>query len=235
MTRVESAKPLLDATQRLVRAVDALTEDDLAADSELPGWTRAHLVAHLTLNAEALEAVMRGFEDDEQVPMYSSAAARNEHISELADSTPAQLRERFLGSVTLFNSALTAVPAGNWTGRFSKLAGTEQTIPRSELWRLRLLEVEIHHADLAIGYGPSDWPEDFLDAVFNAVVEDREGGPPMMLRTPDGDVPVTAGGHREGTPTIWGTRADLTWWLLGRGGGRHLQAEGPLPELEPWR
>ncbi len=234
MTRVESAEPLLEATQRLVRAVDALTQDELAADSELPGWTRGHVVAHLTLNAEALEAVMHGFETDEQVAMYPSAAARDAQIYELADSSPAELRERFLSSVTLFNQALTAVPGIEWAGVFDKFADGEPTVPRSELWRMRLLEVEIHHADLAIGYAPDDWPEDFLDTVFNMVVEDRQDrpdSPGMMLRTPDGDVPINGGGG----PMIWGTRAALTWWLLGRGGGRHLQAESPLPELEAWR
>ena len=44
----------------------------------------------------------------------------------------------------------------------------------------------MHHADLAAGYSPADWPEAFLDAAFTAIVEDRQDGPALRLRTPDG-------------------------------------------------
>ena len=46
---------LRDADHRLVRTVDGLSDEQLAAPSLLPGWTRAHVVAHLALNAEALD------------------------------------------------------------------------------------------------------------------------------------------------------------------------------------
>ena len=40
---------------------------------------------------------------------------------------------------------------------------------------MRHREVDIHHADLDAGYGPADWPEDFLDEMFDRVVRDRDG------------------------------------------------------------
>ena len=49
---------LPEATQRLVRTVDGLDDDALAAPSGLPDWTRAHVVAHLALNAEGLASVL---------------------------------------------------------------------------------------------------------------------------------------------------------------------------------
>ena len=58
---------------------------------------------------------------------------------------------------------------------------------------MRHREVDIHHADLDAGYGPADWPEDFLDEMFNRVVRDRGDGPAALLRTPDGDVPLAGG------------------------------------------
>jgi maleylpyruvate isomerase len=42
----------------LIRTVDALGADELAAPSLLPGWTRAHVVAHLALNGTALAGVL---------------------------------------------------------------------------------------------------------------------------------------------------------------------------------
>ena len=48
-------------TQRLVRTVDGLDDDALGGSPALlPGWTRAHVVAHLALNAEGLAGALRG-------------------------------------------------------------------------------------------------------------------------------------------------------------------------------
>ena len=51
---------LESATRRLVRSVDAMTDDQFAEPSLLPGWTRGHVVAHLTLNAEGLAGALEG-------------------------------------------------------------------------------------------------------------------------------------------------------------------------------
>src|SRR3954454_11768831 len=92
---------LQEANQRLVRGVDALHGDDWAAPSLLPGWTRSHVVAHLTLNAEALAGALDGASRGEPVPMYASQEARDADIEELAGADAADLRERLLASVTV--------------------------------------------------------------------------------------------------------------------------------------
>ncbi len=231
MTHVQQLDGLVEATQRLVRTVDALSDDDLAAPSVLPGWSRAHVVAHLTLNAEGLAQVLEGVVTGEDVPMYLSQEARDADIEELAAADPAPLRERFLASTTAFQEAVYAVPEGGWAGDFRRLAAGDVIIRRIAIPGMRHREVDIHHADLDAGYGPADWPEDFLDEMFNRVVRDREDGPAALLRTPDGDVPLAGGDG----PVVTGSRADLTWWLLGRGGGAGLGAEPELPSLRSWR
>ena len=45
---------------RLVRTVDGFTGDDWSLPTGLPGWTRAHVVAHLALNAEGLVGALGG-------------------------------------------------------------------------------------------------------------------------------------------------------------------------------
>ena len=57
---------------RLVRTVDAITDDQWRQPSLLPGWTRAHVVAHLTLNAEGLSGALEGVHEGRPVPMYAS-------------------------------------------------------------------------------------------------------------------------------------------------------------------
>ena len=88
MTHVQQLDGLVEATQRLVRTVDSLSDDDLAAPSVLPGWSRAHVVAHLTLNAEGLAGVLAGVVEGEDVPMYRSQEDRDADIEELAAGAP---------------------------------------------------------------------------------------------------------------------------------------------------
>jgi maleylpyruvate isomerase len=231
MTRVESLDGLVDATQRLVRSVDAIPDDALAEPSALPGWSRAHVVAHLTLNAEGLAGVLRGVAEGADVPMYASLERRDGDIEALAGLPPADLRDRFLASTTDVQDAVVAVPEGGWAGDFRRVDGDEQLVARISIPAMRHREVEIHHVDLLVGYAAADWPEEFLGEVFDRVRRDRADGPGALLRTPDGDVPLGGGAG----PLVTGSRADLTWWLLGRGGGAGLTADPALPELGRWR
>jgi maleylpyruvate isomerase len=230
-TRVEPLDHLLDATQRLVRTVDSLHDDTLAEPSVLPGWSRGHVVAHVTLNAEAFIEVLRGFKEGLDIPMYPSEGARADDIEALVEGSGAELRERFLASTTVFHEAVVAVPDGSWAGEFRRLASGGQVFQRVDLPGMRHREVEIHHADLDAGYGPARWPREFLDETFDRVVRDRAGGPPLHLRTPEGDVQVGSGDG----PVVTGSRVDLTWWLLGRGDGQGLHGDPHLPELGAWR
>lgn len=221
---------LAEATQRLVRTVDALDETSLGAASLLPGWTRRHVVAHVILNAEALARVMDGLARGEARAMYASAPARDADINDLSQAHQTELRDRFLASTTWFAEAARTVPPDGWTGVFERVP-SGPVFPRAAIVGMRHREVEIHHADLGVDYTVTDWPEEFLDTVFNQIVADRGETTSMMLRTPDGAVLVGDGYG----PVVTGTRARLTWWLLGRGSGEGLSADPELPTLGAWR
>ena len=75
---------LHESTQRLVRTVDSLPDAAFAEPSGLPDWTRAHVIAHLALNAEGLAGALTGLVQGEPTPMYSSPEARDADIAELA-------------------------------------------------------------------------------------------------------------------------------------------------------
>ena len=53
-----------EATSRLVRTADAVTDDEAAAPSLLPDWSRGHVLTHIARNADGLtlmvEAANRG-------------------------------------------------------------------------------------------------------------------------------------------------------------------------------
>ncbi|MFF2195631.1 maleylpyruvate isomerase family mycothiol-dependent enzyme [Streptomyces sp. NPDC058157] len=216
-----------EATKRLLNAVAKMDNASLSQESHLPGWTRGHILAHLARNADALVNVFEGR------PMYESAAARDadierdsgrpleEHLTDLRDSAA-----RFLA---------TTEPAQDWQ-RTVELRNGVTDLAANVPFR-RLVEVELHHVDLNIGYELSDLPAEFADREI-AFLADRWSGrpdvPPVTLLFPDGETVARTGGT-EGTPVVLsGARDDLLGWLAGRGlKGAHLAIEAgdAVPEL----
>lgn len=217
----------------LNRTVDTMSADDLAAPSLLPGWSRAHLVAHLALNGYALAAVLDGVGRGDTVAMYESDEQRDAEIDELAQSDIAELRERLLAATTAFNEAVEAVEPHRWDGVFTRTPGGPAW-PAATIVGTRRREVEIHHVDLGSAYLRQDWPDDFVRELLDVVSVDQAASGPFQLRATDLGWDWSVGG--DGGPTVMGTGADLGWWLTGRGGGEGLACEsGELPRLGPWR
>ena len=158
------------ADRELVRTVDGLPDEAYAEPSLLPGWTRAHVIAHLTLNAEGLGGVLHGAHLGETRTMYASQEARDGDIDDLAAVEPTELRERVRASTGWFTEALEAMAPGDWDGRFDRTPGG-RSIALVNVPLMRLREVEIHHADLDAGYSAADWDEDFCAVLLESLTK----------------------------------------------------------------
>lgn len=221
------------ADRSLIGTVEGLTDDQLAAPSLLPGWTRAHVVAHLALNAEALTGVLRGAASGEPVPMYPSQAVRDSDIEELAGASRDELRARLVQGTEGFAEAA-ADPPDPGDARFDRVPGGP-SLPVAAVRLMRWREVEIHHADLDAGYTRADWTDDFTVALLDSMAH-RPWLRPGRLQATDlgrsweyGD---RAGGD---VPTISGQARDLGWWATGRGTGEGLTTDhDTLPEVQGW-
>ncbi len=225
---------LAAAGQRLVRSVDGLHGDDWRAPSLLPGWSRAHVVAHLALNGEALRDVLRGVIEQDPVPMYASQEQRDADIEELAAAEPPELRERLLVTLTEFSDAALAVPHETWEGRFDRTPGG-QSLPLLVAPVMRLREIEIHHVDLALDYSPDDWPQAFAELVVDGMVrrlELEEGFRIAPLDTPKTwDVDNTG----DDPAVVTGPVAHVAWWLTGREPSPQVTcSRGDLPTIQSW-
>lgn len=227
-----AADLITDADRALVRTVDGLDEAAYAGPSLLPGWTRAHVVAHLALNAEGLAGVLHGAHVGRPQPMYSSPEGRDSDIADLAAADPAELRERLLAGTATFSDALAAMHEDDWDGRFERTpGGPDFALANVVLMRVR--EVEIHHADLGAGYSPADWPEPFRVLLLDSMTK-RPYPAPFSVRPTDLDRTWHYGEGSGGT-VVTGTSADLGWWLTGRGAGEGLAPDtNDLPEVESW-
>ena len=225
---------LHESTQRLVRSVDALTEDEWRAPSLLPGWSRAHVAAHLALNAEGLAGALEGLVAGEQVPMYVSPEARDHDIDELAAGDAAPVRDRLLASTTRFADAVAALAPEHWAADIERVPGGT-TFAAAAVPAMRWREVEIHHADLGAGYSRHDWDPVFADAVVDTLaarLADHEPGFTVVLT--DADRSREVGSVAAGAPEVRGSAADVAWWLSGRGDGEGLTCDGELPRIGQW-
>jgi maleylpyruvate isomerase len=232
----EHAETLV-ATQRYLQALTVLDDDRVRQPSVLPGWSRAHVVAHLARNADAFVQVLRQVLAGEPAYMYTSQEQRNADIETTVGRPLGELRSYSTESCAGYAAAAPKLDAGRLDAPVSRTPGGP-VFPVSMVGRMRRTEVEIHHADLDIGYTAHDWPDDFTTALVtrrqDELAEEEGGGPSMVLVSTSID-----GLWKLGTgqgPTVEGAAADLAWWLVGRGDGQGLTCSaGPLPTLARWR
>ncbi|MGW1071800.1 maleylpyruvate isomerase family mycothiol-dependent enzyme [Streptomyces sp. NPDC002537] len=218
-----------EATSRLLTSAGKLDNGAVSEASRLPGWTRGHLLAHLARNADALANVLHGR------PMYASAEARDQDIENGAprplDVQLTDLRE----SAARFLAAVEADPGADWTRTVTLRNGVTDTA--SAVPFRRLIELELHHVDLDIGYELADLPEEFTGRQITYLAKRFSGGaglPPVTVTATDGRQWHT-GGTEGPAVTVTGTAPALLGWLAGRGDkGAGLDTGGaPLPALPP--
>lgn len=223
------------STRRLMRSVDDLTDAQVGEPSLLPGWNRAEVLTHLARNAEGTrrmaEAAARG-EVGNQYP--GGAAEREADIAAGRDRRASEVVADLRRAVDRLADAWLHVPDDGWE-REARTLGRTRTIRETVTVRLR--EVEVHHVDLDLAYGPSDWPVSFvtraladamrtlpqravarrpvLEGRYRIDASDHGCGWDVVLH--GNDVEVTAVAEdvaTDGTVTGWG--CDLLAWLYGR-------------------
>ncbi|WP_435612014.1 maleylpyruvate isomerase family mycothiol-dependent enzyme [Streptomyces sp. bgisy159] len=215
-----------DATERLLTAVAKLDNAAVSAPSRLPGWSRGHVLAHLSRNADALVNVLEGR------PMYASAEVRDGDIERDAprplDEQLADLR----GTAARFD-AVGAAPA-DWSRTVELRNGVTDSAARVPF--RRWVEVELHHVDLGIGYQLEDLPAEFVQREIDFLTERFAGHPGVpRTRVTDGTRAWHTGRAADAAEaTVTGPAADLLGWLAGRRDGSALSVSGgPLPGLPP--
>ncbi|WP_336921323.1 maleylpyruvate isomerase family mycothiol-dependent enzyme [Aquipuribacter sp. SD81] len=228
-----------EGTGRLLGLVDGLDDEAARAPSLLPGWTRAHVVAHVARNAEALGRLAHWARTGDETPMYASPEARDADIARTAAAPAPALAADVRDSAAALDRALVGVGEdGAWD---AEVRGRRGARVRAALlpW-LRTREVWLHAADLGLG-DPADALADAPPGLLEELLSDvaatlsREAGcPNVVLAATDAEVTARLGA--EPGPTVRGTRAELVLWLAGRDAGRSRLAtdDGDLPTLPRW-
>jgi maleylpyruvate isomerase len=162
----ELSDALDTATQRLIDEARLLSGSDLRAPSLLPGWSRGHVLAHLARGADAMRNLLAGARAGQDRPAYPSAEATAAAIEAAAAADARELVDDLAAAAMALRTVAGQLPGEAW--RYQVRVLDSQPFPASQLLVRRLAEVELHHCDLGIGYGPDQWL-----AVFTAMELDE--------------------------------------------------------------
>jgi maleylpyruvate isomerase len=224
VSRAWSEEWAREGTARFVAAVAGLTDEQLREPSALAGWSRAHVVAHVARNADALVNLMEWARTGVETPMYASPRQRADDIERGAGLPAAELRADLLGTSERFAARVAAMPAEAWRAEVRTRQG--RRIPGAEVFWMRSREVWVHQADLGTGLTFAGFPEDFLVELIGDVTGALTG-PGLRIEAGGRSWTMGAGGA-----TVSGTPAAVAAWLTGRSAGADV--EGTKPELPDW-
>jgi len=165
------------ATSSLLRTVERFTDRDLEQESLLPGWTRGHVLAHVAQGADAMRNLLVWARTGVPVAAYASQQARDTAIETGARQGAGALLAELSASAERFRTEVTRLNERGWRQPVSVLGGA--AFPAAQLLDRRLVEVELHHTDLHVGYGPEQWRPAFAEMLLAEPMrsqrEDRRG------------------------------------------------------------
>jgi maleylpyruvate isomerase len=213
--------------QAVAEALDRLTDDQLREPSTLPGWSRAHVLAHLARNADALVNLCRWARTGVETPMYPSRQARDADIETTAGLSAGSLRAEVADARARLAEAVAVLPDDAWHRVVRN--GQGRNVPATEIPWMRAKEVWVHGVDLAAGVTFADAPDRFLPSLVDdvlAVFASRDQLPDVTIRATDIDRTWCSGAASAQGPVAavaaWLTRSDASG------------LEGTVPELPRW-
>jgi maleylpyruvate isomerase len=236
-----SLNRLAAATGRVLATAATLSDAQAREPSLLPGWTRGHVLTHIARNADGMVNLLRWARTGTQTPMYASAESRRADIEAGAGRPAADLAADVRSSAAAFAAEAAVMPGDAWAAQVRALNGPP--FPALGVLDRRLSEVEIHHVDLAAGYAPGDWPDDFVADALGRVAGSftgRDDAPCCLVWADGAPHGYRIGPESGGNPpvVVHGPPAGLLAWLLGRDSGTGLRVSGDAvtaPALPAWR
>jgi maleylpyruvate isomerase len=160
-----------ETTALFLADLDGLSDADLDAATDLPGWTRRHLVAHVHFNALALGRLVSWAATGTESRMYPSPESRNAEIAEGAALPAAELRRLVHASADDLATALDGLAPGAWQHEVVTAQG--RTVPATEIPWMRARELAVHAVDLGAGTTFADLPGDLVTRLLTDVVTKR--------------------------------------------------------------
>jgi maleylpyruvate isomerase len=233
---LELLGPVKDSTERLLATARQLDDEQLRQPSRLPGWTRAHVLTHLSRGADSRVRLLTAARTGADLPQYPSEEQRQREIIDGARRLRAELLADLRASAERLRQAIVDHPPECWGRRVCWLGDEER--PVDDVVSSRLQELEIHHLDLDTGYGYRNWPGWFAAAELQQVAEQMRAASELdgvVLEVVETGTGYPFGGRA--ARILRGDAGGLLAWLIGRSDGTDLTAEpnDPLPHPPAWK
>ncbi len=233
--------PQIEAsTERMLATVEHLDDEAVRAPSLCEGWTRAHVITHVSRNAEGEGRLLTWAQTGVVTPKYPSSEARDADIEAGAGRSAAQLLDDLRATAKELAEHFEAMQPGQWHHLVRGGAGATGAEHEASgaLWN-RLRELEVHHVDLDADYTPAHWSPEFVQLALEETQRSyatRDDVPALILQATDSGFSSQVGGA-EGAVLVSGPATGLLAWLTGRSSGDGLSVEPShrLPSLPAWR
>lgn len=233
----QSRQWIRDGETFLAAQLAALAGSGITEPSLLPGWTRAHVAAHLAGNADGLVNLLHWARTGAETPMYRDPQGRLDAIEQLVRRPSAALLREAASSAAALAAAVDQMPEPSWPTTVRSALG--RTIPASEVPWMRTREVWIHAVDLDTGAWFNTLPATLVDRLLADAAATLTGRAecPAVTLAPDDRMRTWSLGPAQSPATVSGTAADLLGWVIGRS-RRDLPvavtSREPLPRLPRW-
>ncbi|MDQ4502630.1 maleylpyruvate isomerase family mycothiol-dependent enzyme [Sinomonas sp. ASV322] len=217
-----------------VRAeLERLTDESVRQPSELPGWSRGHIFAHLEGIADALARQVESARRGEEVDLYDGGQpARDRAIEDRADASADEHRERVGSALNRVLADFDSLEPEQWELPVRFRNGAVRDVALA-VWR----ELVIHHSDLGTGCTQQEWGADFCRHLLNFLEPRVPESSTFVFETHAGEVRL---GDGNDVVLFEGRLEDVAAWLAGRRVGHgavRAEREGAaiaLPEIGPW-
>jgi maleylpyruvate isomerase len=145
--------------------LDQLLEDGtldgaVGAPSGLPGWSVGHVLAHIARNADSFVHLTEAADRGEVADQYPGGVEqRNGDIEAGSRRSARELVRDVRTSIYALEQCWATVGGAAWQGEGRAFAGMR---PIRDLPFIRWREVNVHHADLGLGYTMAEWPAEYV-------------------------------------------------------------------------
>jgi maleylpyruvate isomerase len=238
MTLAKNARTLTSDINVLQResgmamaTIASLTDDELARPTRCDGWTRAHLIAHLARDADAMTNLVTWAVTGKETPAYESREKRDADIEATAKLSAAQLTAALEKADARLLEALRTLKGGVEVETVPTLFSDEVNV--FSLPARRTTEVIVHHDDLDTTW---EWHEADPDATVDAIevcvlrLQAHPDSPGLHIVAREGEEWTVGDGSRR----IEGYYEALLPFLAREQVEEGLRYEGELPSLPSW-
>ena len=210
---ITSVIEVASAESLVARFIENLSNDDVAADSLLPNWSRGHVITHLANNARGLSNLIDWALTGVQKDMYVSVEQRGIDIEEGAKRPGNEIVADFLEQANIFANNLDRLIVGPLLSD-EVVLGNGMHVHPHEITTLRERELLVHLVDLGLDYKANDWSFDFSIKTLKSVSAGKRKERVNFRLLIAGDHTWTM--DQNGMTDIFGTPQSLAAWLMGR-------------------